>query len=147
MQKGYDESLQRINEKTGYNISKEEFLLLAGYIFVNEGKSFLRRGEHRTKIISYYTPALVHGAIVDYYNSIDYIKRLEEEWSDGKIQMETGYNTIIENPHIYTKADGKTELSSDELFELVKMIKNEIERVEGENVNYRLSNEKEPEID
>ena len=56
--------------------------------------------------------------------------------------MKTGYNTIIENPHRYTKADGKTELSSDELFELVEMIKMEIERVEGEKVNYRLSNEK-----
>jgi len=56
--------------------------------------------------------------------------------------MKNGYNTIIENPHRYTKVDGKTELSSDELFELIEMIRMEIERVEGEKVNYRLSNEK-----
>ena len=135
-ERGYAESLQKINDETGYNISKEEFLLLAGYIFVDEGEQFVRRDQARKKTITYSNSALANATKVSYSKSVEFLTNLKEKWkTEQQNPLKNGKIEIIEKSHKFTESDGKTVLSKEALVALVEKVKSEIERIETVNDN------------
>lgn len=135
-ERGYAESLQKINDETGYNISKEEFLLLAGYIFVDEGEQFVRRDQTRKKTIRYSYLALSNATKVSCFKSIEFITQLKENWEYMQQKpMKYGIIKIIDENYEFTEVNGKNELSKEELLALVEKVKSEIERIETVNDN------------
>lgn len=131
-ERGYTESLQKIKNETGCNISKEEFLILAGYIFVDEGELFVRRDQAREKTIRYSYSALSNATKVSCFKSIEFITQLKENWEYMQQKpMKYGIIKIIDENYEFTEVNGKNELSKEELLALVEQVKSEIERIES----------------
>ena len=111
-EEGYNEVLKKINEETGRDISKWDFLAFAGYILVNEGgikKIIVRKGQEDT-------PQLIYCSYALNVENLEFVTKKKEEFKY--------YDPIIDD--MYSEPN-ITEKQKSEREYLVNTVKSAIE--------------------
>lgn len=111
-EEGYNEVLKKINEETGRDISKWDFLAFAGYILVNEGgikKIIVRKGQEDT-------PQLIYCSYALNVENLEFVTKKKEEFKY--------YDPIIDD--MYSEPN-ITEKQKSEIEYLVNTVKSAIE--------------------